>query len=105
MSDRISPQQAIPLLEELWDFDGFFGRLRQGVYDPDAVGRIEDLLNAVLMDDETPIPRRFVSLTWWMPMFIEWQFERVAEEGGDLAQLKRDAVRLRNALDRVLGVP
>jgi hypothetical protein len=105
MSDGISPQEAIPMLEELWDFDGFFGRLRQGIYDRDGAGIVERLLEAIVVDDETQLPRRFVSMTWWLPMFIEWQSERVAESGGDVAQLKRDAVRLRNALDRVLGVP
>jgi hypothetical protein len=38
-------------------------------------------------------------------MFMEWQVERVAQRGGDVEQLKRDVVRLRNALDSLLGVP
>jgi hypothetical protein len=36
---------------------------------------------------------------------MEWQEERVAEEGGDAEALKQHAVRVRNALDELLGVP
>jgi hypothetical protein len=99
-----TPQQAIPELEKLWEVGGFFGRLRQGDYDMNGVGGVEQLLRAIQIDD-TGLPRRLVSLTWWIPMFMEWQVERVAQRGGDVEQLKRDVVRLRNALDSLLGVP
>ncbi len=85
--------------------EGFFGRLRQGVFDTREVDALEELLNRVDVDDQTEMPRRFVSMTWWIPTFMEWQVERVQERGGDVEQLKRDVVRLRNVLDRVLGVP
>ena len=105
MNEELTPQQAIPELEKLWAVSGFFGRLRQGDYDPDGVGVLEQLLSAIQIDDNTALPRRLVSLTWWIPMFMEWQVERVAQRGGDVEQLKRDAVRLRNLLDSLLGVP
>jgi hypothetical protein len=104
MDEALTPQQAIPELEKLWEVGGFFGRLRQGDYDTNGVGGVEQLFRAIQIDD-TGFPRRFVSLTWWIPMFMEWQVERVAQRGGDVEQLKRDVVRLRNALDSLLGVP
>jgi hypothetical protein len=36
---------------------------------------------------------------------MEWQLDRVRENGGDVELLKRDIERLHNALNRVLGVP
>ncbi len=98
--------ELIRRLEEAWDFpDGVLFRLRQGDYDPAGIAELLKLLSSISLDDDSPLPRRFVSLTWWMPMFMEWQKERVAEEGGDVAGLERDAVRVRNALDELLGVP
>jgi hypothetical protein len=105
MSRGLTPEQAIPELEKLWDFEGFFGRLRQGDYDKNGVGMVEQLLGTIQVDDGTALPRRFVSMTWWIPTFMEWQVERVEERGGDVEQLKRDVVRLRNVLDSLLGVP
>jgi hypothetical protein len=105
MNQPLTPREAIPELEKLWDVDGFFGRLRQGDYDTDGVGVLEQLLRAIQIDDNIALPRRFVSLTWWIPMFMEWQVERVAQRGGDVEQLKRDVVRIRNVLDNLLGVP
>jgi hypothetical protein len=106
MSPREQFAEAIRCLEDAWDFpDGFFFRLRQGEYDASAVGGVIEILRSVDVDDESLLPRRFVSLTWWIPMFMEWQAERVAESGGDVDGLQRDVVRLRNVLDEVLGVP
>ena len=105
MRKAFTPQDALPELEKLWDFDGFFSRLREGDYNKDAVAQVEQLLKAIQVDDNSTLPRRFVSMTWWIPTFMEWQVDRVAEKGGDIVQLKDDIVRLRNALDTLLGVP
>lgn len=105
MSGEVLPIEAIPRLEEFWDMTGFFGKLRAGIFDANEVERIESLLLSILIDDEIPIPRRFVSLTWWIPTFMEWQLERVEEQGGDAERLKLDIVRLRNVVDSILGVP
>jgi hypothetical protein len=97
---------AIRRLEEAWDFpDGVLFRLRQGEYDPSGIDDLVKLLKSLSLDEDCLLPRRFVSLTWWMPMFMEWQKDRVAEEGGDVEALERDAVRVRNVLDELLGVP
>lgn len=97
---------AIKEVEAHWELDdGYFFRLRQGDYDPGGAARVIETLRSISTDDDTLLPRRFVSLTWWMPMFMEWQIDRVAEAGGDAKGLERDIVSVRNALDDVLGVP
>jgi len=97
---------AVEQLERQWDLpDGFFYRLRQGDYDSDGVDEVVGILRSVSVDDTSVLPRRFVSLTWWIPTFMEWQIERVRESGGNVEALKKDIVRVRNVLDETLGVP
>lgn len=104
--EKMSHAEAIQKLEALWDFpDGYFFRLRQGEYDTAGVQHVVDVLRAIEVEEDALLPRRLVSLTWWMPTFMEWQRERVAEEGGDVEALERDATRVRNVLDELLGVP
>ena len=106
MSQMIDIPNVQAKLEEQWDIpNGFFYRLRQGDYDPRGADAVERILLSIDVDDEAQLPRRFVSLTWWIPTFMEWQVDRVREKGGDAESLKRDIIRLRNALDKVLGVP
>ena len=106
MAQEVDPRQAIPIIEKFWDTpDGIFYRLRQGEYTPRAVDEVEAVLRSVRIDGEVDLPRRFVARTWFIPMFMEWQIERVAERGGDVAALRQDITRLRNALNDLLGVP
>lgn len=107
MSKPREPLAAIiRRLEALWDLpDGYFFRLRQGDYDPAGADAVIEVLRSIPVEDDVLLPRRLVSLTWWMPTFMEWQEERVAEKGGDVEALARDATRVRNLLDEILGVP
>jgi hypothetical protein len=106
MSGMIDFTKVQQQLEEFWDLpDGYFYLLRQGYYDPKGANAVEALLLSIGIEEEMALPRRFVSLTWWIPTFMEWQIERVGQQGGDTEALGRDIVRLRNALDKVLGVP
>ena len=104
MSDDLAA--AIERLEAFWDLpDGVLYRLRQGEYDPKGIDEVVQMLESLTVDEEAALPRRFVSLTWYLPSFMEWQVERVQERGGDVEGLKRDTVRVHNALDELLGVP
>jgi hypothetical protein len=69
MSARsVSFQDAIRCLEDAWDFpEGVFFRLRQGDYDPEGIDEIVKFLRSLAVDDDVLLPRRFVSLTWWIP--------------------------------------
>jgi hypothetical protein len=98
--------EAVARLERAWDApDGVLYRLRQGVHDPAGIDDLVALLGSLSAGEDTCFPRRFVSLTWMLPAFMEWQTERVAERGGDAEAVQRDATRVRNALDALLGVP
>jgi hypothetical protein len=106
MSGRLTPEEAVPQIEEFWDLPhGYFYRLRRGDYDPGGAQRFEALLNSIDFGQSLGVPRRLVALIWTVPTFMEWQIERVTEVGGDVEALKRDVVRLRNALNNLLGAP
>lgn len=106
MPDRLSPRAAVAQLENFWRLpSGYFYRLRQGDYDRSGAEQIEAVLRAISVTAEAQLPRRLVALTWMIPTFMEWQLERVEEAGGDVEALKADIVKLRNALEQLLGVP
>lgn len=106
MEGYLHPRQAIPLLEGFWDVpDGVLYQLRQGQFVPMRLREIDELLRRIQLGPEDSIPRRFVSLVWMIPVFMEWQLERVGDQGGDAAELQQHANRIRTILEELLGVP
>jgi hypothetical protein len=79
--------------------------MRQGYYEPSELQGVELLLRCVQLNEHDSLPRRFVSLVWMIPSFMEWQLERVGELGGDVASLQRDANAIRTVLEELLGAP
>jgi hypothetical protein len=92
-------------LETEWDLDGFFYFIRQGKFDPGLANNILDTLNSIDFGDKELIPRKLVSLLWYMPIFLSWQVERVREKGGDGAAYERFSTEVTNVLEKVLGTP
>jgi hypothetical protein len=99
--------RLIVRLEAEWDrSQGFLGRLRTGEFDPAGFERFEQLLRSVNLGDEETIDRRLVSLLWFVPLFMTWQRERVAEQGGDPDQVEAATQKITDILLRdVLGAP
>ena len=93
-------------LDSEWEDDGFLGRLRQGDFDPGGSERLLSLLRAIPEGGEEPtISRRLVALTWFIPQFMTWQRERVAEVGGDVAALDSGINKVQELMFGFLGVP
>lgn len=46
-----------------------------------------------------------LSLLWYLPSFLTWQRERVAEKGGDINAYAHFVTDVHNTLEEVLGVP
>jgi len=106
MTTTLDPDSAIGSLERFWELPhGYFFRLRQGDYDPYGANEVEEIIRSIKVSEDTPIPRRLVSLIWIIPTFMEWQIDRVAEVGGDVGTLRGDITRLRSAVEDFLGVP
>jgi len=94
------------VLEQEWDFDdGFLGRLRYGEFEVASLHRLLAVLETFSLNDSEDINRRLVSLLWYMPLFMEWQKERVQEEGGDRLALQNAINQVQTHVERLLGVP
>ena len=99
-------QAVIQKLENEWEKPtGFLGGLREGVFDPEGLNRLVDILQSVDLEGIAQLDRRFVALTWYIPLFMIWQRDRVREQGGSVQDLDKAINGLLTLLHGVLGVP
>jgi hypothetical protein len=99
-------QTTIACLEAEWErSSGFLGLLRTGVFDPEGFGRLVQILESVDTGECTTLDRRFVSLTWYIPMFMSWQQERVRECGGSIEKLNAATNEILGLIESILGIP
>jgi hypothetical protein len=64
-----------------------------------------NFLRSISLSEDEEVPMRLVSLLWYIPSFVGWQHDRVAEHGGDTAAFTRFVTEVHNAMETVLGVP
>jgi hypothetical protein len=99
-------EKTIRALEAEWEIpNGFLGGLREGVFDRTGFLRLEEVLRSAEVDNQGPLNRRFVALTWYIPTFMSWQRERVQKRGGSVDELEIATNKIRNLLEELLGVP
>lgn len=99
-------QEWIRSLEVEWSKpDGFLGRVREGVFDPRQGAVFVSKLESIRLPENAPIDRRLVSLTWYIPMFLDWQKRRIVEKGGDALAFEQFVNRVRATVEGILGVP
>jgi hypothetical protein len=97
----------IELLESSWDIDsGFFGLLRCGQYSEDSYKELLTILKQVPVDQDT-MPKRVVSLLWYMPMFLEWHREFLVTKAAIFSINDYDflCTEILNAVQDILGIP
>lgn len=88
-----------------WDIDqGFFGKLRQGVVDKVLFDQLITLLKELSYEEDAVIPRRVVSLLWYIPLFMEWQKERIGASFA-IDEYNFMKTEIENELELILGVP
>ena len=92
-------------LDSEWDTDGFFDRVRNGDYDAKQAQKVLNMLRAIDIGEDELLPKRLVTLLWYLPSFLGWQAERVQERGGDRAAFEKFATDVCNTLEEVLGTP
>ena len=99
---------AIQKLEYEWDDElgkGFFSRLRYDSFDDEGFQRVKDILKTVEIPSGTTIDRRFTELTWFIPVFLDWQREAWVQDGKDSEVLDRAIKQISEALTTILGLP
>jgi hypothetical protein len=82
-----------------------FWKLRQGNFEKAWDHRAFSKLAAVPSLTNQPIRPRLVSVLWYVPIFIEWQIDRVRENGGDIAEYTAAIAKFTAEIERILGVP
>ncbi len=98
-------EEIIAQLESTWDIDtGFFGKLREGKFDKELYNDFMQLLRTISFEEEELISSRVVSLLWYIPLFMEWQKERVKKEI-DIKEYELLKTAVENELERILGIP
>ena len=97
--------QATRALERAWDDGGFLERIRRGRFEATDANEFLALIGSIDLGDADVVPKRFLSLVWFLPSFLSWQRDRVKEVGCDLAEYDRFVARVHNVFENVLGVP
>jgi hypothetical protein len=98
-------QELISQLEAIWEVDsGFLYKLRQGIFDRELYNEFIQLLREISFEDEELISSRIVSLLWYIPLFMEWQKERV-QKNISLNEYNILKTTIENELERILGIP
>ena len=93
----------VAALEAAYDLDeGFLGLLRGGHFDSLARDHFLQLLRSIDLETET-LDRRLVGLLWYVPLFMQWQLERLDDE--EQVALRAAVDQVTNQLERILGVP
>jgi hypothetical protein len=104
MDDR--SDRWIEVLSSYWTLpDGALYRLRQGELDVAGIDDLILFLRTISIPDEAKIPKRFASLLWMLPTFMEWQIDRVIERGGSADALRTRAQLVYSEIERILGIP
>ena len=102
----MSYEKEIEALESEWSAeDGFFWRIRQGQFIPSDFERALKKVSTIAISDDADVPRRVVSLLWYIPLFMQWQVERVQENKGDIEAYALAITAMTNQIERLLGVP
>jgi hypothetical protein len=96
----------IPSIESEWEPDtGFFWSIRQGEFRKADYERTLAKFIAVPRSSDKLVSARLVSVLWYVPIFMQWQMERVRERGGDVAAYTQAMNSLTAEVERILGVP
>lgn len=102
----MSYENDIDALESEWSpEDGFFWRIREGHFAVNDFERALKKISAITIAEEADVPRRIISLLWYIPLFMHWQVERVHENKGDVKAYGQAIVRMTTEIERLLGVP
>jgi hypothetical protein len=104
MNDK--SQEWIRTLETEWSTpEGFLGKAREGTFDKRQADAFVTTLESIKLSGESTIDRRLVALLWYVPGFLRWRKERIAEKGGDIIAFEQLINRVQGVIEDILGVP
>lgn len=97
--------EVISILDQAWSDQGFLGRLREGLFTVEDGDRFLSFLRSIDITEDSLLPKRFMSLMWYLPLFLRWQLERVQKHSGHSVAFDDFITKVDNTLEQVLGVP
>ncbi|MFC6881470.1 MULTISPECIES: hypothetical protein [Actinomadura] len=93
-------------LNGAWDDEtGFLGLLRTGESSQAAGDEFLALLRSVNIGEGERLHPDFIRLTWFAPLFVEWQIDRAVDRGVDRKRVALLSDQLRELLMEILGTP
>ena len=94
---------SVNALEAAWsDEHGFLFQLRMGNFSTSNGERFLAVLREIEPGEEA-IPKRVVSLLWYLPVFMTWQQQRI--DTATVPEFEKLHTALVTELERILGVP
>jgi hypothetical protein len=78
MSIDINDPKLVPILEELWN--NSLSRARDGVFTTQDEKNIRNILENIEGEGAVTITREVAKLLWFIPQFMEWQIDGVANK-------------------------
>ncbi|MBI1183447.1 hypothetical protein GC194_04215 [bacterium] len=97
-------EELTSILDNSWT-KGFFYSLRNGVVDKSDFAILLNGLSRFSATHYTSFPKEFVSLIWFIPTFIDWQEERLLDNGVEKEEFKMIYDSMCNECERILGLP
>lgn len=90
-----------------WDIEeGSLYLIRNGKFDSAIADHLLAVLDDVTLDDPECLPRRVVSLLWFIPVFLYWNAERVEDVSGiSHSEYESFIIKVSERLMKLLGVP
>jgi hypothetical protein len=103
---RHDDPELIETLDLVWDDEaGFLGRLCGGDFVQGLADAYIELLGRIDPIEGEFVNLSFVKLLWFMPLFMEWQVERVVEAGAPRGDVERVLDLATTRIMDILGVP
>ena len=102
----MNQERLIRNLEFEWETEhGFFWQLRQGAFSEEDFQRAFGRISSIPDFENSMIDRRVVSLLWYVPLFMQWQSDRILVNGGNAEAYRKAVTAMTNEVERLLGVP
>lgn len=93
-------------LEKEWDDYGFLAELRSGHFNKEKSADFIGMISTLQLDQNDLVPKRLLSLMWFLPLFLEWQRERIKDNCDEKSvEYARFIDEVHNILQEILGVP
>jgi hypothetical protein len=97
--------QILAELEDAWEAEvGFLGKLREGIFDAESYDSFLSTLAKIDFEKDELVPKRVVTLLWFINPFMEWQRERVCQNLS-VEQYNKVVESVWNHLERILELP